>query len=72
MATAPPPHKASRRAQLQRQLGEIGTVLERVPRAGGRYRWQGWYAEIGGELVYLGDHFPGACAMIDRMLEPDE
>lgn len=65
-------YSASRKSQLQRELGDIGEVLPRVARGGGRYSAQGWYAEIAGELVFLGDHFNVALTTIARMLEPDE
>lgn len=46
----------SHRMQLQRALGDLGEVLPRVPRGGGVHPAAGWYADIGGELIFLGDH----------------
>lgn len=72
----------SRQAQLQRALGDIGTVLPRVARGGGEFSAAGWYARIGDEpppaaaddraLVYLGDHTGVAYVTIDKLTSPDD
>jgi hypothetical protein len=48
---------ASRQAQLQRELGELGEVLPRRPRGEGRYRAAGWYTKLAdGKVFFLGDN----------------
>lgn len=64
-------YSSSRRAQLQRELGDIGEVLPRVSRGGGEFPAAGWYARIGDELLYLGDHTAVAFVQIAKLLEPD-
>lgn len=60
---------ASRRAQLQHALGDVGEVLPRRARGGEGFRAAGWYAKVGEELVYLGDHTGVAYVTIARLLE---
>jgi hypothetical protein len=58
----------SRRAALQRALGDAGTVLARIDRGHGPYKAAGWYALINGQLVYLGDHTGIAFVEIETLL----
>lgn len=62
-------YRTSRRAQLQRAIGDLGEVLERKSRGGGRFPAAGWYADIAGELHYLGDHQGVAFVTIARLVE---
>lgn len=59
----------SKRAELQRLLGEIGTVLPRVERGSIEKPAQGWYARVEGKLVFLGDHTALAAAGIQKLVE---
>jgi hypothetical protein len=59
---------ASRRAQLQRMLGDRGEVLPRISRGTAEHPAAGWYATIDGEEVYLGDHAGIAFATIANRL----
>lgn len=61
---------ANRQALLQRELGELGTVLQRRPRGEGAYRAAGWYAKLAeGKLVYLGDNTTVAIVTIAKLRE---
>jgi hypothetical protein len=47
----------TRRAELQRLLGERGTVLPRVEHGTPELPAQGWYADLtNGQRVFLGDY----------------
>lgn len=52
----------SRRGELQRLLGDLGTVLERQSHGTPALPAAGWYAELtNGDVVFLGDY--GALAV---------
>lgn len=58
----------SRRAELQRLLGERGTVLPRVAHGTPETPAQGWYAELpDGSLRFLGDYTSLAAVAIASM-----
>lgn len=59
----------SRRAELQRLIGDAGVILERQKRGTPERPAAGWYArlEASGELVYLGDHTLLAVRTIDAL-----
>ncbi len=60
----------SRRAELQRLLGERGTVLPRLPHGTVDLPAQGWYAKMpDGAVVFLGDYVALATAAIDDLVE---
>jgi hypothetical protein len=47
----------SRRGELQKLLGDRGTVLDRQGHGTPQRPAQGWYAQLtGGEIVFLGDY----------------
>jgi hypothetical protein len=61
---------ASRQAQLQRELGELGEVLPRMPRGEGIYRAAGWYAKLtDGKIFFLGDNSIVALQTIAKLHE---
>lgn len=63
-----PPRDRSLRGQLQRSLGELGTVLPHQKGATRDRTARGWYAELaGGELRFLGDHSGVAELAIERL-----
>ncbi len=63
----------SKQAQLQRMLGELGTVLPRVMHGTPRCPAQGWYARLpDGRNVFLGDHAVLAGMNIAKMLNSEE
>jgi hypothetical protein len=58
----------SRRAELQRLIGDAGVILERQKRGTPERPAAGWYARLGtGELVFLGDHTLLAVRTIDSL-----
>ena len=59
----------SRRAELQRLLGDAGVILERQKRGTAERPAAGWYARLDatGELVFLGDHTLLAMRSIDAL-----
>ena len=61
----------SRQAELQRMLGDRGTVLPRQKHGTVQRPAQGWYAELGAdrEVVFLGDYTSLAGVAIQRILE---
>ena len=69
--TPAPKYDRSRRAELQRLLGDIGTVLPHQKRGTVTRRAQGWYAELtSGKIVFLGDHSLVAALTIQKLHEP--
>lgn len=52
------PPSRSRRAELQRELGDVGEVLERQNHGTVDMPAQGWYALVAatGDVVFLGDY----------------
>jgi hypothetical protein len=47
----------SRRGELQRLLGDLGTVLKRQSHGTPQRPAAGWYAKLSdGQIVYLGDY----------------
>lgn len=57
VATSVSKRDRTRRAELQRMLGERGTVLPRVEHGTPERPAQGWYAElVDGKTVFLGDY----------------
>jgi hypothetical protein len=65
-------YSTSRRAQLQRALGDLGEVLDRVNRGGGEFPAAGWYCRIGDGVLYLGDHTGVAFVTIAKLQEPED
>jgi hypothetical protein len=59
----------SRRAELQRLLGELGTVLPRQAHGTLERPAQGWYATINEETIFLGDYAALAIVAISRLVE---
>lgn len=63
---------ASRTAQLQRMLGDLGEVLPRFARGTPDHPAAGWYARMtDGKLLYLGDHTGVAFATIANLLHTE-
>lgn len=61
-------HDRTRRGELQRLLGERGTVLPRVMHGTSELPAQGWYAELlDGKTVFLGDYTALAAAAISKL-----
>lgn len=59
----------TRRGELQRLLGEAGTVLPRQRHGTVDRRAAGWYAElVDGRVVYLGDYVALAAIQIRQVL----
>ena len=57
MASTVARRNRSRQAELQRMLGDLGTVLPRQAHGTIERRAQGWYAElVDGRTVFLGDY----------------
>jgi hypothetical protein len=60
----------SLRGQLQRTLGDLGTVLPHQKRGTPDRIGRGWYAELSdGRVVFLGDHLLVATIEISKLLE---
>lgn len=59
----------SRRAELQRMLGELGEVLPRQVHGTPERPAQGWYAQLADEVVFLGDYTGIAYLTIARLRE---
>jgi hypothetical protein len=60
----------SRRHELQRMLGELGTILPRLDHGTVSRPAQGWYAQLaGGEEVFLGDYAGLAVLTIEELKE---
>jgi hypothetical protein len=60
----------SRRGELQRLLGDLGTVLPRVAHGSPERPAQGWYARLAdGSEIFLGDYVAVAAVAINRLLE---
>ena len=58
----------SRRGELQRLLGNRGTVLPRQEHGTPARPAQGWYAELaGGAIVFLGDYCSLAALTIEKL-----
>lgn len=61
----------SRRAELQRLLGDNGEILPWRARGTPTLRAAGWYARMAdGKLRFLGDHTPVAMEAIRRLADP--
>lgn len=59
----------SRQGELQRMLGEAGTVLPRQEHGTMERRAQGWYAElVDGSVVFLGDYTTLAAVRIRQLV----
>jgi hypothetical protein len=58
----------SRRGELQRLLGDHGTVQPRQSHGTPERPAAGWYAIIDGEAVFLGDYAALAVLAINRLL----
>lgn len=60
----------SRRAELQRMLGTLGTVLPRQAHGTVQRPAQGWYAQLdNGKLVFLGDYSMLAALRIRKLVD---
>ncbi len=60
----------SRRIELQRALGDLGTIPPRQEHGTPLRRAQGWYAELhDGRTVFLGDYAGLALAEISKLVE---
>jgi hypothetical protein len=60
----------SKRAQLQRIMGEMGTVLPHSPHGTVERPAQGWYARLAtGKLIFLGDSAMLAAGKIRKLYE---
>lgn len=59
----------SRRAELQRMLGDRGEILPRISTATEEMPAQGWYARMaeGGRIVFFGDNTRLATIHIARL-----
>jgi hypothetical protein len=57
----------SGRAQLQRELGELGEVMPYMYRGAGACLGPGWYARIDGEMIFLGGHLAMAFVSIAQL-----
>jgi len=65
-----PGYDRSRRGELQRMLGGLGTVLPRVMHGTPARPAQGWYAQLhDGREVFLGDYSMLAGMTIARLLK---
>ena len=73
LATADLMKGRTRRAELQRLLGERGEVLPRVAHGSSEFPAQGWYARLlDGVVVFLGDFVAIAGARICRLIEEED
>jgi hypothetical protein len=60
----------SRRIELQRALGDLGTIPPRQEHGTQQRRAQGWYAELyDGRTVFLGDYAGLALATISKLID---
>jgi hypothetical protein len=63
-------YNRSRRAQLQRLMGDMGVVLEHQAHGTIERPAQGWYAQLAdGKLVFLGDYAMLAAMKIRKLHE---
>lgn len=68
MATSVSKRDRTRRGQLQRVLGDRGTILPCIEHATPEHPARGWYAELlDGSVTFLGDNAVLAGIAIDKL-----